>query len=65
MAFELALPSKGTILPFPMHATYASKHTTKFTCIIEGQQPSSVGFIWLSQVLWCKHLNHTFAKNVH
>jgi hypothetical protein len=23
MAFELALPSKGTILPFPMHAIYA------------------------------------------
>src|SRR3954465_3503022 len=58
------LPSKWTVLPFPMHAVDASKHPRKSSCFILCQDSSSVFCIGCSQVMFSKAANYCSAKSV-
>src|SRR4051812_10188790 len=64
MPFELPLPTKGTVLPLPMNAVDAVKHTRKPPSLVDGQKMGSVFGVWLSQVNFAKHRNNRAAKPV-
>jgi hypothetical protein len=62
MPFELPLPTKRTVLPLSMHAVNAAKHPTKPATLVDGQESGSVIGVWLSQIIFVKHRNNSFAK---
>ena len=62
MPLVLALPSKWTVLPLPVHTIYAAKHAWKASSCVGRQQSLCISGSWLPQVLWAKHLDHSLAK---
>jgi hypothetical protein len=53
------------VLPLPMHAIYASKHTGKPPLLVDGKESMSVLHIGLSQVLFTEDQNDSSTKIIH
>jgi hypothetical protein len=58
------LSSKWEILPRPVHAIDASKHSRKSSSIILCHDVRSLSFIWSLQIMWHKNI-HCPAEHVH